>query len=1346
MKPPPPLKRQLERQLKPKLRWLRHVVWVLVVTSVLLGGLVVVFFGSGAGNPLLRRLIVRKLNTATGGHTEIRTLAVDWLSLQVKLRGLVIHGQEPAGTPPFLAVEEATAGLRVESFWGRKISLNELALRQLIVHVRIARNGASNIPVPSRPLGGNKPLRETLFDLHIHRLTVDDSWLLYNDVKTPLAVDGGDLQLTLDGSGTLDHPLYLGSLNWQSIRFTALKYVPVPADLSAKFTIWRGGITLEQGILHAGRSRLDAQGDMNSFTDPHWTFRYRGWVDLFDLRETLREPLIPTGVVDVRGEGTLIAGQYKGSGDYFGESIALPYTQFHTPGLTSRGTYHIDNQGLVVPDFFAGAFGGSVTGRVTMRFSDSRFNAVTHVQNVRLNPALDAAEELNFPVAELHWDGILSADTTETWIGPFQKFEITGDTHWEAPDHLPAGRQPITADWEFKWLAAPNILTIEYAEFATPSTRAVITGILENRHSDLNLNLDIDSLDADRDFINKIQGAKPGSADAVRTLTGSAHWNGKVTGPLLGPTFTGHLRGEHVQYDRIALDTLEGELTYSPVGLTFTNGVARRGQMQVSLTTALALSEWNFGPDSQWTVDASIEKTPMSDIQELLKLNYPVSGLLSGQFHGRGTRAQPALTGLFDLSNATAYGMDFNRLRGQLNLQPDEVRIANAELRFFAPGTEAGRGAGIVTGSVAYQFNDKSISAELAGAALPIENFKQLQTERFPVGGQVSFRLKVGGPAQAPTGQGTVRIVDLRVGSEVIGSFDGELNSDGHTATLKLGSAMSTGELSGAFTLGLSGAFPLAGKASVKNINLDPFLLSALHLKQFSGHAEAAGDIAVTGSLKDPHTLAADARFDHLVLNYQNVRLENVGVVHFRSSHESFEIEPATFEGPDTNVKIAGSVGFTGRRNVNLHMNGAMDLRLFNGLSSSLETQGTAQIDASFEGTMDRPRITGRLHVEKASARASDFPTGLSAVKGDIIFDASRAYFQDMSAEVGGGVLALTGSVSYADRPIRYDVNARTDRVRIRYPEGMSWLVGGTLRLTGTLDSGLLSGRVVVERVNLTQGVENTTVIFGGSAVSGPSSGSPFLRNLQFDIVGQSAPDARMEWPGAELEADADVRVRGTWEHPILLGHVHILSGDLFFAGNRYHVTRGDINFADPFRLDPVLNVEATTTIQQYEVTLDFNGPTSKLALSYRSDPPLPGNDIITLLALGQTSSEATARSAGTSGTTNSGATALLSEAISSQLGSRVERLFGITRFRVDPGLTTLGGTATAPDQNPAARVTVEQQVSRNLTITYVSNVGSTQEQVIQVEYNVNRNVSIVALRDYNGTFGIDLVIKKRFD
>jgi translocation and assembly module TamB len=280
----------------------------------------------------------------------------------------------------------------------------------------------------------------------------------------------------------------------------------------------------------------------------------------------------------------------------------------------------------------------------------------------------------------------------------------------------------------------------------------------------------------------------------------------------------------------------------------------------------------------------------------------------------------------------------------------------------------------------------------------------------------------------------------------------------------------------------------------------------------------------------------------------------------------------------------------------------------------------------------------------------------------------------------------------------------------------------------------------------MTEGLEVATVLVSSKgSISGQSTSSPFLRNLQFDITAVSAPDARMEWPSAELEAEANLRVRGTWEHPIILGHIHILSGDMTFHGGKYKVTRGDLNFANPFRLDPVLNVEATTTIQQYEITLNFNGPASKLTLSYRSDPPLPANDIITLLALGQTSSEASIRGGGTGATQSatSGATAILSEAVSSQVGGRLERLFGITRFRVDPGLAELGSASSS--QNAAARVTVEQDVTRSLTITYVSNVGTTQEQVIQVEYNLNRNVSVVALRDYNGTFGIDIVFKKHF-
>jgi translocation and assembly module TamB len=1328
-----------------KWRWLRHVAWVLGVKIVLIFAFLVIFFGSGLGNPLLRRLIVRRLEGMTGARVELRMVSIRWLSLRATLKGLVIHGREPQGTEPFVSIEEVQAGLQIDSFWGRKVSLSDLKLRQSLMHIRVEKDGSTNVPTPARRVSPDKPMRETLFNLHVGHLQIEDSWLLYNDVRTPLAVEGGDMRLVLDAGGTLEHTLYLGNFDWQSVHYTAGKMIPLPIDLSTKFTVWRDGFTLEQGTFSAGRSHLDVQAEMNDFVQPKWTFRYRGWCDLLDFRDYLRSPEVPSGRADVRGEGTFADGKFQAQGSYTGQEISLDFDDYHAKRLSSRGSYRIDNKGLEVPDFFAAADGGRVTGRVTLRFDGVEFRADTHIQDARLAALLPEIDHEGFPVDQLHWDALLSGDTVETWSSNFKHFAISGTMHWSPPKDFAAGHQPVEADWKFRYRYDPNIFTIESGEFTTPTTRGSISGTLAPRDSVLDFHFETGALETYKDFINAIAGNKSGAAGYIKNIGGNVRWDGKILSVDEHSTFQGHIRGESVRYEGVALDSLDGDITYSQSGLTLANGHARQGKMEVQIDGMLALTEWSFLPENDWSAELNFEKVPVESVQQLFHWQYPVSGMLTGQMHGRGKRAEPAVTGLFDLADGTAYGVSFNRLRGQLNVAPDEVRIANAELRIFPPGKENGSGAGIVTGTAGYRFGDRTISADLVGASLPLDSFEKIQSQRVQIAGQVSFRLKASGPAAAPTGEGTFRVVDLRVGQEVIGSFDGGLTSDGQTAKLSLGSAMATGEISGGYTLGLSDPYRIDGKVSIKNINLDPFLVGALHLSQFNGHGAADGDIAVNGELKHMESIVVDAKFSKLVMNYANVRLENSGPVHFRSSKEELQIDPVTFQGTDTNIQLDGNLHFSGRRTVSMHLNGSLDLRLLSGFVPDLEARGPAQINGSIEGPMDRPRITGRAHIENASARAANFPTGLSAIKGDIIFDATRLSFQDLTAEAGGGTLHLSGNLNYADRPLRYEVNARTDHARIRYPEGMSWLVAGSLRLTGTPSSGVLSGKVTMERVTLTQGLEVAGVLISAKegGISGPSTTSSFLRNLQFDVEAASTPDARMEWPGAQLEAEASLRVRGTWEHPILLGHIHILSGDLYFHGNRYRVARGDVNFANPFRLDPVVNVEATTTIQQYEITLNFNGPASKLTLAYRSDPPLPGNDIITLLALGQTSSEATTRTGGTTQSSTSGATAILSEAISSQLGGRLERLFGITRFRVDPGLAGVGSTGS--EQNAAARITVEQQIARNLTITYVSNVSSTQEQVIQVEYNVNRNVSIVALRDQNGTFGIDVKIKKRF-
>jgi translocation and assembly module TamB len=1327
-----------------KWRWLRHLAWLLGSTTFLVIAGFIIFFGSGAANPLIRQFIVRRLEAMTGGRVELRTISIRWLSLQATLTGLVVHGREPAGTEPLFAADKVRAGVRIDSFWGHKVSLNELFVERPQVHIRVETNGSTNIPPPRTV--SNKPLRERLFDLHIRRLLLENGWVLYNNVRTPLAIEGDELRLALDAGGSLDRPLYLGTFDWQRVSFTAKRFIPVTMSFSAKFTLWREGFALEQGVLNAAHSHIDMQAELQDFLHPKWTFRYRGWLNLLDIRDTFRSPETPTGLADVHGEGSYADGQLHAAGSYSSREINLNYRPiFRATGLSSRGSYVIDNNGLVVPDFVAKAFDGTVKGKVTLQFAGLKFRATTRLQDVRLAQVLPAIEHRGFPVDELHWDSLISADSVETWTGPFRHFEVSAKMHWASPGTPAVSHIPVDGDWQIRYRYDPQILDVDYGEFETPSSRAYVSGTLAPRNTAMDVRFETGSLENYRDFINAIQGVPPDAPGGIKNLAGSASWNGKITGPAGGPTFSGYVSGERVRYDAFSFDSVDGELTYSPTILSFTRGHVRSGEMRADIEMSVALTKWSFLPENTWSADVNFEKSPLSGIMQVFRWSYPASGELSGQFHGRGTRAEPTLTGLFDLANGTIYDFSFNRVRGQLNLTREEVRVAKTELRIFAPGKENGRGAGIVTGSAGYRFADHSISADLVGASLPLENFGKIQSPRIPVGGQLSFRLKANGSAKAPQGEGTFRVVDLKIGQAVIGSFDGGLSSDGHTAKLELGSAMTSGRISGQYTLGLAEPYRLDGQITIQNIDLDPFLLAALHLGQVSVHGNADGNIAAHGDLKHPESIVVDANFSRLVLNYVKVQLENVGPVHFRSSRELLHIDPATFRGTDTNVQIDGSVHFAGARDLSFRMNGAVDLRLIASFVSGLQMGGSAQVNASFEGTLDRPRVTGRIHVEDASARVSDFPTGLSAIHGDLIFDAARLHSENLTAQVGGGTLRLSGSLNYSDRPLHYEINARSENVRIRYPEGMSWLAGGSLRLAGTTTSAVLSGQVMVERVTLTQGLEVAGMfVSSDQGIYAPSTNSAFLRNLQFDIEATSTPETRMEWPGAQLEAEANLRVRGTWEHPILLGHIHVLSGDLIFHGNRYRVARGDINFANPFRLDPVINVEATTTIQQYEITLNFNGPASKLTLAYRSDPPLPANDIVTLLALGQTSSEATVRSGGTTGTSGTaGASALLSEAVTSQLGGRLEKLFGITRFRVDPGLTSVGSTGS--NQNAAARVTVEQQVTRNLTVTYVSNVGSTQQQVIQVEFNLSRNVSIVALRDYNGTFGIDVKIKKRF-
>jgi len=83
--------------------------------------------------------------------------------------------------------------------------------------------------------------------------------------------------------------------------------------------------------------------------------------------------------------------------------------------------------------------------------------------------------------------------------------------------------------------------------------------------------------------------------------------------------------------------------------------------------------------------------------------------------------------------------------------------------------------------------------------------------------------------------------------------------------------------------------------------------------------------------------------------------------------------------------QIAGSVQFAGRRAVGLRLNGAMDVRLISGFVPNLDARGSRANQRFVRRDTGNGRASPAACTSKnASARAADFPTGLSAIKGDV--------------------------------------------------------------------------------------------------------------------------------------------------------------------------------------------------------------------------------------------------------------------------------------------------------------------------------------------------------------------------
>jgi translocation and assembly module TamB len=293
--------------------------------------------------------------------------------------------------------------------------------------------------------------------------------------------------------------------------------------------------------------------------------------------------------------------------------------------------------------------------------------------------------------------------------------------------------------------------------------------------------------------------------------------------------------------------------------------------------------------------------------------------------------------------------------------------------------------------------------------------------------------------------------------------------------------------------------------------------------------------------------------------------------------------------------------------------------------------------------------------------------------------------------------------------------------------------VDPSLTLIGTPASSALNGRVTIDELSFTPDFDLANFV-GQFTSSTPSVPPRWEENMRLDVAVASSNVLALSSSQLSLQGSADLRVVGTLGHPVVLGRTMLTGGSLIFMGNIYQVQSGTVIFANPVRTEPTLNLYVTTTVQQYNITLNFIGPLDRLRTNYISDPALPPVDIIHLLAFGKT----TAQSAATATPASLGAESVIANGLTSQVSSRIEKLVGISQLQIDP---SLGGN----NNNPGARVAIQQRLTSNILFTFATDLTNTQDEVLQLKYQTRRRLSLSLTRDEYGSYAIEVKTRKTF-
>jgi len=925
-----------------------------------------------------------------------------------------------------------------------------------------------------------------------------------------------------------------------------------------------------------------------------------------------------------------------------------------------------------------------------------------------------------------------------------------------------ADRIPITGEVAMR--ANRGVFDIQQVNLQTPATKLSATGQF-SFENDSNLQVDLTSSDAaELQAVLISSGLLPEVEEQMRSygigLAGQLAFNGNIRGRLSSPNVNGKVSVGTLIVNGNEFGALSASIAMTDSEIRVPDGsLSERdgGGVQFSLI-APRTGQNNISLDA--TLDRLSARTllALSPLSANKQLTSDTQSDLSGQI--KVTGIPNAMSGSADLRFGPGRlgGEPLESMVARATFNGPNITVENVDVRLVA-GHIVASGNFNMTGK-AFDFQGKAENIQLARLAALANK------PGFPsVTGVADFTAQLSGSLSEP-GFSNYRITFDGQGRDVTinGRPAGTVALAGKTENQQLNITLTTGVLGPpqivAAQINLASEKLAASvETTFTNADLTNLFQIALPGNAVRVSGRANGTIKTSGNLLDDDEnlslagLSGTANFTELSFRVEDVQLNATTPLVLRFTPNQLTFEATRFTGPGTNIVLNGTLATASGGNQNLNINGELNMRVLNGVSPDFFSSGTAAVAVRINGSFEDPRVIGTASLNNASLSVliGNERWTVANLRAALRFTANQAQIDSLNGTIGGGRVSATGGVLLDGFTVSaFRISLHGEDVTVPFPPDFRSTLNADVEIRGSSREQLISGVVTLRRTEYTEDIELADIINARRGESIEEGAEIELtRTALFAalrVEGRNALVVRNNL--ADLIGSVSLQLDGPVNDPTISGRITATSGTLNFRNDQYEITRALLDLPPGRNADPILNIQGESQIRGYRVLVGLSGPLSQPQASVRSEPALPQADVVSLITTGQLSSGDTSTSI-LSQSEVGAATSLLTDALINAPAQRAtSKLFGLTRFEINPVIGGITGST------PAARLTLGRRISKEVTVTYSTNVTSDPNQILALEYRVSDRLSFIAqyeqastrrLSARNNNFNFEIRFRKRF-